>query len=123
MQDMKVTVDITMGGVGMDESKIQSKGAQPMMDMPSDAASGDPKYEIGYDAGVDSKDWNGKFEEYVVQEGDTLESIAQDKDLKPKEIALLNRKEGRMMSDQVNVGQKLLIPVIENTDPAEDQTP
>lgn len=117
MPDMKVTVDITMGGgIGMDESKLRSKGKQPMLDMPEDKAEGDPKYEIGYDAGADSKDWNGKFKQYLVQEGDTLESIAEEHDIEPKEIALLNRKEGRMMSDTVNVGQKLLIPINKEED-------
>lgn len=110
---MKVTVDIAIGGMGMDESKLRSKAKQPMMDMEDDKAEGDSKYEIGYDAGADSKDWSGKFKQYVVQEGDTLESIAEEHDIEPKEIALLNRKEGRMMSDQVNVGQKLLIPIVE----------
>lgn len=111
MQDMKVTVDITMGGMGMDETKLRSKGKQPMMDMPEDKAEGDPKFEIGYDAGADNKDWTGRFHECVVKEGDTLESLAKEYNVEPKDIALLNRKEGRMMSDQVNVGQKLLIPI------------
>lgn len=108
---MKVTVDIAIGGVGMDESKLRSKAKQPMMDMPEEKAEGDSKYEIGYDAGADSKNWNGKFHECTVKEGDTLESLAKEYGVEPKEIALLNRKEGRMMSDTVNVGQKLLIPM------------
>jgi hypothetical protein len=116
MPDMKVTVDITMGGMGMDESKLRSKGKQPMLDMTEDKAEGDSKFEIGYDAGADNEDWTGKFHECVVKEGDTLESLSKEYDVEPKDIALLNRKEGRMMSDQVNVGQKLLIPVNKKED-------
>ena len=57
MPDMKVTVDITMGGMGMDESKLRSKGAQPMLDMPDDQAPGDAKYEVGYVALGINKQW------------------------------------------------------------------
>lgn len=92
--------------VGLDSNKLRSKAKQPMIDM-------EDKFAYGYDVTADEdtyEGWSGKMKEYTVQEGDTIESIADKFNTKPNEIALLNKKLGNLISDNVNTGQKIKIP-------------
>lgn len=89
--------------IGLLNDIFKNKAKQPMID----------RFEYGYDVTADEdtyEGWSGKMKEYIVQEGDTIESIAERFNTKPNEIALLNKKLGNMMSDQVNVGQKIKLP-------------
>lgn len=96
--------DMMKGSMGFDSEKQFTSKPNPMI--PEKPES---KYELGYDA----PGWAGDFEDYTVKEGDTLESIAKEYGCSPKEIAMLNRKQGNMISDEVNVGQKIKIPIME----------
>jgi LysM repeat protein len=108
--------DITIN-IGLDPSKTPTK-PQPMIDGHM-SEKPMPKMEQGFDITANPKayeQWSGKMIDYVVQEGDTLESIAKKYNCKANEIALLNKKNGNMISDTVNVGQKILVPQPENHD-------
>lgn len=108
---MKVTItvdteDMAKGHMGFDSAKLRSDKSNPMM--PESKGN----FEIGHDVGGGEAydNWSGKFVDYTVKEGDTLESIAEEFHIKPNELALLNKKEGNIISDEVNVGQKIKVP-------------
>lgn len=102
--------DITIN-IGLDSSHMKSS-PQPMIDGHM-AEKPMPKMEQGFDITANPeayKKWSGKMMDYMVQEGDTLDSIAEKFHCKANEIALLNKKNGNMISDSVNVGQKIKVP-------------
>lgn len=106
-----ININISLG-----DNKIPTK-PQPMIDGYNAADAPKPKIEQGFDITANPetyKKWTGRLTDYVVQEGDTLESIAAKFDCKANEIAILNKKHGNMISDEVNVGQRIKVPLNEN---------
>lgn len=110
---MDVNINITLN-----DKKLPSRPS-PMIEGKSPADAPKQNIEPGYDVTADSetyKNWSGKFMDYTVQEGDTLESLCKRFDIKPNELALLNKKQGNMISDMVNVGQRIKVPVMEESE-------
>lgn len=82
----------------------------PPMGMGIESEEENKHFEYGHGDTLKSPGWSGEFEEYLVKEGDTIDTVCREFDIEPIELAMLNKKEGNMISDSVNVGQKLLIP-------------
>lgn len=110
---MKREYHTTMKSItGLPHDKLSSKKKTVIIDgLRPDETS----FVLGYDVTFhgDTYDrWTGKMIHYIAQEDDTIASIAKKFKVKENEISLLNRKLGNIFSDNVNEGQKLIIPVM-----------
>ena len=90
--------------------KIDKGNGMPPMGTGVEPSNESKHFEYGHGDVPKDSGWSGEFEEYQVQEGDTLDSICRQFDIEPSELSMLNKNKGNMISDSVNVGQKLVIP-------------
>ena len=102
---------------GLAHDKMSSKLSQKKSALLDGIRPDEAPFVLGYDVtfhGDTYERWTGKMISYVVQENDTIESIARGFKIKGNELILINRKLGNLFSNRVNEGQKIIVPVMNN---------